>query len=331
MLRDPSERGRVSAAPWDQRPERGSRLGIGIISWLFLHGAKRAARALLWPVAGYFWATGRQARRGSLAYLRRIRASGGLQSAPGLRHVFLHELEFSRCILDRVGFWLGDSGSFQLRLVGNEHLVRANSAQRGLLVLGSHLGSFDAIRLVALAQAPLRVSVLMYTTHAARINDALGQDQRDDASRVRVIPIRPGSLAHVIAARECIRRGEVVALLADRASPGTADAHSLPIRFLGATAWLSDGPMRLAAALGCPVVFMTGLRSGTDSYEIHVEPLADCVTLPRDGREEALRSYLQRYADVLARYCLLAPYQWFNFFDFWEPPPGAREQAASGL
>ena len=316
----------MSAAPWDQRPERGSRLGIGIISWLFRHGARPVARALLWPVAGYFWATGPEARRGSFAYLTRIHAAGGIPSAPGPREVFKHELEFARSILDRAGFWLGGSDSFQLRLIGNEHLVRARSAKRGLLVLGSHLGSFDALRLIALEQAPLRVTVLMYTAHAARINAALGQDQRDDASHVRVIPIRPGSLAHVLEARECIRRGEVVAILADRSSPGVADGHVLPIQFLGATAWLSGGPLRLAAALGCPVVFMTGLRAGKDSYEIHVEPLADRVTLPRHGREQALRAYLQRFADVLASYCLRAPYQWFNFFDFWEPRPPAAER-----
>ena len=26
----------------------------------------------------------------------------------------------------------------------------------------------------------------------------------------------------------------------------------------------------------------------------------------------------QRYADCLTRYCKLAPYNWFNFFDFWQ-------------
>jgi predicted LPLAT superfamily acyltransferase len=311
----------VSAAPWDRRPERGSRAGIAITSWLFRHGAKPVARALLWPIAGYFWATGREARRGSLAYLRRVHAAGGLPSPPSQRHVFLHELEFARTILDRVGFWLGEASSFQLRLVGDEHLVRARTAKRGLLVLGSHLGSFDAIRLAALEHAPLRVNVLMYTAHAARINDALGREAREGATRVRVIPIRPGTLAHVLEARECIRRGEVVAILADRSPPGGAGGHAQPVEFLGATAWLFDGPMRLAAALGCPVVFMTGLRTGTDAYEIHIQPLADRVTLPRPRRDEALGVHMQRFADVLAGYCLRAPYQWFNFFDFWEPRP----------
>jgi predicted LPLAT superfamily acyltransferase len=318
----------MSAAAWDQRPERGSRLGIGILSWLFRHGARPVARALLWPVAGYFWATGSEARRASRAYLRRVHAAGGLPSPPRSHHTFFHELEFARTILDRIGFWLGGASSFRLSLVGDEHLVRARSAKRGLVVLGSHLGSFDAIRLIAFEHAPLRVNVLMYTAHAARINAELGQDRRDDTSHVRVIPIQPGRLTHVIEARACIQRGEVVAILADRSPPGRDGGRRQPVRFLGETAWLFDGPIRLAAALACPVVFMTGLRVADDAYEIYVEYLADRVVLPREGREEALRGTLQQFADVLGRYCLRAPYQWFNFFDFWEPPPPAAQGRA---
>jgi predicted LPLAT superfamily acyltransferase len=27
---------------------------------------------------------------------------------------------------------------------------------------------------------------------------------------------------------------------------------------------------------------------------------------------------MQRYADRLTHYCRIAPYNWFNFFDFWQ-------------
>jgi len=27
---------------------------------------------------------------------------------------------------------------------------------------------------------------------------------------------------------------------------------------------------------------------------------------------------MQHYADRLTHYCRLAPYNWFNFFDFWQ-------------
>jgi predicted LPLAT superfamily acyltransferase len=120
----------------------------------------------------------------------------------------------------------------------------------------------------------------------------------------------------VVEARECIERGEVIAVLADRVPPGESSRVS-PVEFLGATAALPHGPMRLAALLGCPVLLMTGLRTASGGYEVHVERFADPVLLPRARRNEALSEYCQDYADRLARYCVRAPYQWFNFYDFW--------------
>ena len=76
--------------------------------------------------------------------------------------------------------------------------------------------------------------------------------------------------------------------------------------------------MRLAALLGCPVLLMTGLRIASGAYEIHVERLADRIELPRERRGEALDEFCQAYADRLASYCIRAPYQWFNFYDFWD-------------
>jgi len=32
----------------------------------------------------------------------------------------------------------------------------------------------------------------------------------------------------------------------------------------------------------------------------------------------AIRVAMQHYADRLTHYCRSAPYNWFNFFDFWQ-------------
>jgi predicted LPLAT superfamily acyltransferase len=81
------------------------------------------------------------------------------------------------------------------------------------------------------------------------------------------------------------------------------------------------GPFRTAAMLRRPVFFMTGLYLGGNRYRIHFEPLADFTATPRDERDAAIRSAMQAYADRLTHYCRIAPYNWFNFFDFWQENP----------
>ena len=37
---------------------------------------------------------------------------------------------------------------------------------------------------------------------------------------------------------------------------------------------------------------------------------------------------MQRYADRLAHYARSAPYNWFNFYDFWRPAQSGGRHAA---
>ena len=118
--------------------------------------------------------------------------------------------------------------------------------------------------------------------------------------------------------RERLDEGGVAGMLADR-TPG--DDTLYPVQILGAGANLPGGPFRTAALLRRPVVFMTGLYLGGNRYAIHFDPLADFSTVARDQRDAALEVAITRYAALLDQYCRKAPYNWFNFFDFWQPAP----------
>jgi predicted LPLAT superfamily acyltransferase len=72
----------------------------------------------------------------------------------------------------------------------------------------------------------------------------------------------------------------------------------------------------LAALMGCPVYLMFCLRQG-DGHSVYFEHFADCIELPRRNREEFLALLAARYAQRLEHYCGQAPYNWFNFYDFW--------------
>ncbi|NJN45664.1 MAG: lipid A biosynthesis acyltransferase, partial [Candidatus Competibacteraceae bacterium] len=69
---------------------------------------------------------------------------------------------------------------------------------------------------------------------------------------------------------------------------------------------------------GCPVIIFFGLYRGSNRYDIHFERLADVITLDRACRQQQLQHWAQRYAERLEHYTRSAPYNWFNFYDFWE-------------
>jgi predicted LPLAT superfamily acyltransferase len=43
--------------------------------------------------------------------------------------------------------------------------------------------------------------------------------------------------------------------------------------------------------------------------------------LDRDRRAEEIQLWMQRYAGRLEHYARIAPYNWFNFYPFWNQPP----------
>jgi predicted LPLAT superfamily acyltransferase len=76
--------------------------------------------------------------------------------------------------------------------------------------------------------------------------------------------------------------------------------------------------------LACPVyLFFCPKIQGR--YRLYFEAFAERVRLPRSTREQELGRYAQAYADRLEHYCRLAPFQWFNFFDFWGNPKDAGD------
>ncbi len=307
---------------WHTQPERGSSLGMRIMLSLYRVLGRRLVRLLLYPVVTYFFLTAGPRRRSSLEYLRRVYADpegrSSLGRVPGLSEVFRNYLEFGITILDRIGFYLERRERFEITIQGEEHLDAVAKDGRGALILGSHLGSFEAMCLLASRHSPIRVHVLMYTRHAARINALLRRLSEFDERglQVHVIEIHDGGVQHALSAKAAIARGEVVAILADRVHPGEANRVA-PVTFLGERAQLPQGPMLLGNALGCPVLFMTGLRVGERRYAVHVEAFADTIELPRARRAEAAADYCQQYAGRLEDYCIRAPLQWFNFYDFW--------------
>jgi predicted LPLAT superfamily acyltransferase len=93
--------------------------------------------------------------------------------------------------------------------------------------------------------------------------------------------------------------------------------------FLGAPADFPAAPYLIASMLKLPVVLGFGIYRGGNRYELYFELFDADLTIERGRREPQLRAAAQRYAARLEHYLRIAPYNWFNFHDFWrraEPP-----------
>jgi predicted LPLAT superfamily acyltransferase len=304
---------------WGSIPERGSMLALKVLVTIYRTMGRRACLVVLHFIAVYFTLIGGGARRASRIYLETLWATPEGQKSLGHKPRFgdlLHHIhEFSINVFDRIVAWSGHLGELRFEHRGSEVLFELASSGNGALLIGAHQGSFDMMRLLA-DKYGMTVNVLMFTRHATRINTFF--EQLDPNSRVRVLEIEPNSLKTAFMIRECIARGEFVGILADRIHPGAPGARDRPVYFdfLGRRTAFSLSPFVLASVLGCPVVHTQCIRLDDRTYESSARVLSEGLdpALPRRRKAEAL---LRAFVAEIEATCYRAPYQWFNFFDYW--------------
>jgi predicted LPLAT superfamily acyltransferase len=164
------------------------------------------------------------------------------------------------------------------------------------------------------------LNVLVHTRHAEQFNKMLSRlDPNTHVKLLQVTEFTPATAA-MLAAK--VEAGEFVVIAADRV-PVSENGRTVVVPFLGAPAHFPLGPWVLASALRCQVVFFSVTHDVSgEGYLVEFERFAERVELPRGRRDEAAAAYVSRYAQKLEALCRRSPYDWFNFFPFWEPPRG---------
>jgi predicted LPLAT superfamily acyltransferase len=300
-----------TAGTWAQQSERGNRFVLRLMAWIAVAFGRRVARLVLHPITWYFLAFAPKARRQSARYLARA-----LGRPATLADRYRHIHAFAATVLDRVYLARGRVHDFDLRLEGAPLMDALVAQGRGALLIGAHFGSFEALHAVGASRPGLRVAMAMYPDNARLIHEAL----QAIAPGFHLDIIAIGRPSSTLAVRDWLDAGGLVGMLGDRVLGQEGPRSGMvDLPFLGQSARFSDGPFRLALLLKRRLVFMVGVYRGGARYDVRFEPLADFSAPPADAaaRDNLLRDALQAYVQRLESLCREAPYNWFNFHDFW--------------
>jgi predicted LPLAT superfamily acyltransferase len=302
------------AAEWRRAPERGSLTLLRVMAFVSLRLGRRAGRLILYLIAAYFFCFAPGARRSMRAYLRRA-----LDREPRAADRFRLVLSFATTIHDRLYLLAGRYGQFAVTVQGESLVRRIVEAGAGAVLMGAHMGSFEVPRSIGANQPELSVVMVMYEENARKLNAVMAGLRSRQPPEI----IRLGQLDTMLRIRARLDEGAMLGILADRRF---GNERALPVPFLGATAMFPLGPMRAAALLRRPVVFMLGLYLGGNRYHVVFEPIADFSGPGAASGADAVAQAVRRYVALLEQYCRREPYNWFNFFDFWPASgdPGGR-------
>lgn len=175
----------------------------------------------------------------------------------------------------------------------------------GVIIVCAHLGNVDFAG-QWLAHNKYATHALMEHLRPERLY-SLVMRQRT----ARGLTMYPAEMRSLAPLTEALRRGETVALAADR----DLTRGGIGVMFFGAEATLPVGPALLALKTGAPIVVASALRLPDRRLYIQVEPAIRPV---RHGRlRDDLRALTQTIAGSLETIIARAPDQWVVFEPVW--------------
>ncbi len=312
----PTGNGPPAKTAWTGRT-RGGYFGnwffIQLIRWLGVWPA------YLWLgfVAAYFTVVHREAYRASADFLGRLFGPLPCWRRPLL--VYRHFVAQGVTLVDRQAVLMGRS-RIECVFDGEELFKPHLEKGRGIILVGAHIGCPE-LGAHFLGRFDIPVNLVVIERELAGIRRLMNSVTEGKRFRILTADDDPLRSVPILAA---LRRGEIVALLGDR-SLGGADVET---SFLGAPVRLPVGPYRLAAASGAPLFHVFTVRQRLGCYRFATfQPEFISREEIRSG-PTALPARARRYAERLEAIVREYPFQWGNFFPYWEQergtPPAAR-------
>lgn len=310
---------RRDGARWAQEPSparvawTGRTSGGYFGNWFFIQLIRWCG---VWPayfwlvfVAAYFTFAHRESYRASAEYLAHV-----FGSVPWWRRrllVYRHFLSRGVTLVDRMAVWQGRS---RIRCVfdGEDLFRQCLDHGRGIILVGAHLGCWE-LGGHFLSRLDVPVNVVMIDRESASIQSLLNSVGERKRERLRILTSDDNPLRSVpiLAA---LRRGEIVALLGDR-SFGGADVE---VSFLGGTVRLPVGAYRLAAASGAPVFQVFVIREKLGCYRFVAFPPESVSRGEIRSDQDLVQTRVRQYAARLETFVRQYPFQWANFFPYWQ-------------
>ena len=302
------------AGQWSGQKELG---GMGMMRLLFKVCPHHLLCLIAIPVSFFYWLASPRQRHAAKAYLAHVgRKRGSWRCFYAFSLTLIEKIEgwAGRCSYDDLVFFDDDLPDLRRRL----------RAGKGAMLFVSHQGNAELMRGLATEGKTglgTRIKILsfVYFKGTSQFNEMLRRVNPE--SMVHLVDasnITPETIARV---EETVKGGGLVVIAGDRTSMTHAE-RSLSIPFLGKEARFPFGAFYLAALVGVPsysVCFERVKDLGwKHRFEMHVwaNPMIDLSS--RKSRMEGSRQVACHFASRLEAECRRHPYQWGNFYDFWE-------------
>lgn len=301
---------------WYNQRTLGNRFGYEWFRYLYKITGRRGAYEWLKIVVFYYTLFAPElARKAGLSYLKKMFPGEPPEKLRKYRKK--HFWEFGQTLLDRLIVAQNGFNDFKMLSDGLEHIKEAVELGRGVLLLGAHIGNFE-VGGFALTDAGVRITIVGVRKEMERVETYLHARYKDGKLPMDTLTIQEDDSFSFLEVPRALQRGEVLAMLADRKWGDKFVTRPL----LGKDVQFPAGPFIVASITGSPIVTWFVVKDSPDTYHFHAMAPIHVARVSRKERENAIGDAVARYAENIENILRKYPFQWYNFYDFWEEGVG---------
>lgn len=289
-------------AQWDGK-SRGAVLGYKIFIFLIQKLGIRSAYFVLYFVAFYFLFF---SKKGTIASFYYFNKRLGHSKVRSFFKVYKSYYRFGQTIIDKFAIASGLKEKFTYNFDGENSLKQILKEKKGGILISAHVGNFEIAEYFFSRVDEFSTQINLVTTDNEHQAIKGYLESVSLKSSMKFIIIKE-DMTHIFEINNALSNNELICFTGDRYFEGN---KYLTESLLGKEANFPAGAFLLGSRLKVPVIFLYIMKETSKHYHFFAE---EAVFKNRDA-QDLLIKYTESIERILKRY----PYQWFNYFDFWE-------------
>jgi predicted LPLAT superfamily acyltransferase len=225
--------------------------------------------------------------------------------------IYRNYLVFGKVILDKTATMAGFQTRFAFNFDGEHHLRKMVSDKTGGLLISAHIGNFEMAGHM-LNRLKTKINIIMLDAEHEKIKNYLSSFTQKS---FHIITLRNDN-SHIYEIRQALENKEILCIHGDRFM---LKSKVIRCDFLGEKASFPTGPFYLAMKYSVPVSFVFAMKEGNKDYHFFAStPKYYTQQTNLKKRNEMLKQIIEDFIIELELKIRQYPYQWFNYYNFWE-------------
>ncbi len=287
-------------AQWDGK-SRGAVIGYKIFIFLIKNLGVRSAYILLYFVAFYFLIFSYKGTKASFYYFHNRL---GFSRCSSIWKVYKNYFVFGQTIIDKVTISAGIKNKFTFEHDGGEAIIELLKAKKGGILISAHVGNFEiANYFFNEMEDSSHINLVTTDKEHRAIKEYLESISLKNNLKYIIVS---EDLSHIFEINNALNNNELVCFTGDRYFEGS---KVLSEKLLGKEAKFPAGTFLIGSRLNVPVLFVYVMKETSNHYHLFTRK----ANFKKRDAQDLLKSYTKSIEWILQKY----PYQWFNYFDFW--------------